>query len=74
MQTKPTAEKPLAGLKVIEMSTMITCAYAAMMLRSQGAQVIKVEPAQMGDPMRYVGSQKNGQSALFHNCNRWPLI
>ncbi|MBT5518230.1 MAG: CoA transferase [Rhodobiaceae bacterium] len=70
MQTKPTAEKPLAGLKVIEMSTMITCAYAAMMLRSQGAQVIKVEPAQMGDPMRYVGSQKNGQSALFHNCNR----
>jgi crotonobetainyl-CoA:carnitine CoA-transferase CaiB-like acyl-CoA transferase len=70
MQTKPTAEKPLAGLKVVEMSTMITCSLAAMVLRSQGAEVIKVEPVQMGDPMRYIGSQKNGQSALFHNCNR----
>ena len=30
MSTTPTAEKPLAGLKVVEMSTMITCALAAM--------------------------------------------
>ena len=70
MSTTPTVEKPLAGLKVVEMSTMITCALAAMMLRAQGAEVVKVEPVLMGDPMRYVGSQKNGQSALFHNCNR----
>ena len=66
----PTAEKPLAGLKVVEMSTMITCSLAAMMMRSQGAEVVKVEPVLMGDPMRYVGNMKNGQSALFHNCNR----
>ena len=70
MSDKPTAEKPLAGLRVVEMSTMITCSLAAMMMRSQGAEVVKVEPVLMGDPMRYVGSQKNGQSALFHNCNR----
>ena len=70
MSETPTAEKPLAGLKVVEMSTMITCSLAAMMMRSQGAEVVKVEPVLMGDPMRYVGSQKNGQSALFHNCNR----
>ncbi len=67
---KPTAEKPLAGLKVVEMSTMITCSLAAMMMRSQGAEVVKVEPVLIGDPMRFVGSMKNGQSALFHNCNR----
>ena len=70
MSITPTAEKPLAGLKVVEMSTMITCSLAAMMLRAQGAEVVKVEPVLMGDPMRYVGSMKNGQSALFHNCNR----
>ena len=70
MSNKPTAEKPLAGLKIVEMSTMITCSLAAMMMRAQGAEVIKVEPVLMGDPMRYLGSQKNGQSALFHNCNR----
>ena len=70
MREQPTAEKPLAGLKVVEMSTMITCSLAAMMMHAQGAEVIKVEPVLMGDPMRYVGSMKNGQSALFHNCNR----
>ena len=70
MSKTPTAEKPLAGLKVVEMSTMITCSLAAMMMRSQGAEVVKVEPVLMGDPMRYVGNMKNGQSALFHNCNR----
>ena len=70
MNAKPTAEKPLTGLKVVEMSTMITCSLAAMMMRAQGAEVVKVEPVLMGDPMRYVGSMKNGQSALFHNCNR----
>lgn len=70
MSAKPTAEKPLTGLKVVEMSTMITCSLAAMMMRAQGAEVVKVEPVLMGDPMRYVGSMKNGQSALFHNCNR----
>ena len=51
------------------MSTMITCSLA-MMMRAQGAEVVKVEPVLMGDPMRYVGGMKNGQSALFHNCNR----
>ena len=58
MSAKPTAEKPLAGLKVVEMSTMITCSLAAMMMRAQGAEVVKVEPVLMGDPMRYVGSHE----------------
>ena len=65
-----TAQQPLAGLEVLELSTMVTCSLSAMMLRAQGAKVIKIEPPLMGDPMRYLGSQKNGVSALFHNCNR----
>ncbi|MYK84701.1 MAG: CoA transferase, partial [Gammaproteobacteria bacterium] len=36
----------------------------------QGASVIKVEPVELGDPMRYLGSSKGGISALFANCNR----
>lgn len=62
--------KPLDGLTVIELSTMITASFAAMMLGEQGARVIKVEPIDMGDPMRYIGMQKGGQSALFAGCNR----
>ena len=66
----PSAQQPLAGVKIIELSTMITCAVAAMMLSGQGAEVIKVEPPVIGDPGRLIGTQKNGVSAFFHNCNR----
>ncbi len=62
--------KPLDGIQVLELSTMITASFAAMMLAEQGATVIKVEPIDLGDPMRYIGSTKGGISALFANCNR----
>lgn len=62
--------KPLEGIRVLEFSTMITASFAAMMLAEQGADVIKVEPIELGDPMRYLGSAKGGFSALFANCNR----
>ena len=68
--SKPSASQPLEGIKVIELSNMITCSLAAMTMASQGAQVIKVEPPQMGDKMRPLGTQKNGVSGFFHNCNR----
>ena len=62
--------KPLEGVNVLEFSTMITASFAAMMLAEQGARVIKVEPLELGDPMRFLGSSKGGISALFANCNR----
>ena len=62
--------KPLEGVTVIELSTMITASFAAMMLAEQGARVIKIEPVEMGDPMRYFGDSKGGVSGLFANCNR----
>lgn len=70
MTCEPTATQPLRGVEVIELSTMVTCSLAAMTLRGQGAEVIKVEPVKGGDPMRKLGSQKAGTSGLFHNCNR----
>jgi crotonobetainyl-CoA:carnitine CoA-transferase CaiB-like acyl-CoA transferase len=62
--------KPLEGITVIELSTMITASFATMMMAEQGARVIKVEPLEVGDPMRYFGSGKGGISSLFANCNR----
>ena len=64
------ATQPLAGIKVVEFSTMITASLATMMFAQQGADVIKVEPPGIGDPMRWLGSQKGGISGLFHNCNQ----
>ena len=60
---------PLSGVRVVEFSTMITASFAAMILAEQGADVIKVEP-EAGDPMRRIGSQRPGMSALFANCNK----
>ncbi len=64
------AMQPLEGIKVLEFSTMVTASLAAMMMGEQGASVIKVEPIELGDPMRFLGSGKGGISALFANCNR----
>ncbi len=68
--TDATPTQPLAGIRVIEFSTMVTASLATMMFAQQGADVIKVEPPGIGDPMRWLGSQKAGISGLFHNCNR----
>jgi crotonobetainyl-CoA:carnitine CoA-transferase CaiB-like acyl-CoA transferase len=62
--------KPLEGITVLEFSTMITASFAAMMMAEQGARVIKVEPTDQGDPMRYIGASKGAISGLFANCNR----
>ena len=62
--------KPLENITIIELSTMITASLAAMMLAEQGATVIKVEPVDSGDPLRYIGSSRGGISGLFANCNR----
>lgn len=62
--------KPLDGIKVIEISTIITASLSAMMLADQGAEVIKIEQTGFGDPLRYLGTQKGGVSAIFANVNR----
>ena len=67
---KSSSSKPLKGIKVLEFSNMRTCSLAAMTMASQGAEVIKVEPPEGGDKMRRLGTQKNGVSGFFHNCNR----
>lgn len=61
---------PLSGVRVIEMSNMVTASLSAMMLGGQGAEVIKIEPLGIGDKLRWFGSQKKGISGVFNNCNR----
>ena len=63
------SQLPLADIKVIEFSTMITASLSSKMLAELGAEVIKCEPLAVGDIMRYIGTEKNGMSALFANCN-----
>ena len=66
-------DKPLQGIKILELSSIVTASLATMILCDQGAEVIKVEPTGSGDSMRYLGTQKGGFSAIFANCNRGKL-
>lgn len=43
---------PLHGLRVIEMGTLIAGPFAARLLAEFGAEVIKIEPPDGGDPLR----------------------
>ena len=44
--------KVLEGVRVVELGTMITAPLAGMMLADLGAEVIKIENPQGGDPFR----------------------
>jgi crotonobetainyl-CoA:carnitine CoA-transferase CaiB-like acyl-CoA transferase len=61
---------PLDGVKVVDMSVMISGPLAAMMLADQGAAVVKVESPGLGDIMRYLGTSKGGMTGIFLNNNR----
>lgn len=61
---------PLTGIKVVDLSVMISGPLAAMMLADQGADVIKVESPGIGDMMRHLGSSKGGMTGIFTLHNR----
>ena len=60
---------PLNGLKVVDLTSMVSGPVAAMMLADQGASVIKVEPLH-GEQMRHLGPPVNGLPPTFFSCNR----
>ena len=43
---------PLAGIKVVELGQLIAGPYAARLLAEFGADVVKIEPPGIGDPLR----------------------
>ncbi|MGD9500884.1 MAG: CaiB/BaiF CoA transferase family protein [Methyloceanibacter sp.] len=61
---------PLSGVRIIDLTTMISGPWATMILGDQGADVIKVEPPGRGDHVRSLGHRRNGLSAMFLNVNR----
>jgi crotonobetainyl-CoA:carnitine CoA-transferase CaiB-like acyl-CoA transferase len=61
---------PLAGIRIVDMTTMLSGPWAAMILADQGADVVKVELPGVGDHVRSLGNQRAGMSAMFLNINR----
>lgn len=61
---------PMQGVRILDLSAIVSGPMATMVLADQGADVIKVEPPRLGDLARYVGPGKGRISALFAGCNR----
>lgn len=61
---------PLAGMRIIDLTSMLSGPWATMILADQGADVIKVEMPGQGDHTRTGGNRSNDMAASFLNLNR----
>ncbi|SIR56925.1 formyl-CoA transferase [Aromatoleum tolulyticum] len=62
--------KPLAGIKVIELGTLIAGPFAARILGEFGAEVIKIESPDGGDPLRKWRKLYEGTSLWWYLQSR----
>jgi len=60
---------PLAGIRVLDLSTMMAGPYAATLLGDLGADVIKVE-SHYGDESRHLGPARDGERSAYLSLNR----
>ena len=64
-----TQDKPLRGMRVIEMGQLIAGPFTGSVLGYFGAEVIKIEPI-TGDPVRYWRLTENNTSYWWHSVSR----
>lgn len=60
---------PLAGLRVVEMGSLIAGPFCGQLLGDLGAEVIKLEPPGKGDPMRQWGQAVDAERSYW-----WTVI
>ena len=60
----------LDGIRVVDLTRILAGPFCSMFLADLGAEVIKIEDPQEGDPIRSQGEQRNGYSLYFANFNR----
>ena len=69
---------PLKGVKVLDLTSMVSGPVGAMILADQGAEVIKVEPVS-GELVRHMAATHNGVNPVFFpvigekNLSHWIL-
>jgi crotonobetainyl-CoA:carnitine CoA-transferase CaiB-like acyl-CoA transferase len=61
--------RPLTGIRVIEMGQLLAGPFCGQLLADFGAEVIKLEDPERGDPMREWGREKPHGLSLW-----WPVV
>ncbi|HYH73190.1 MAG TPA: CoA transferase [Nocardioides sp.] len=69
MTTSRPVAGPLDGIRVLEAGQLLAGPFAGQLMGDLGADVIKVEPPGVGDPMRQWGREKAGGNSLW-----WPVV
>ena len=60
----------LQGIRVVDLSRILSGPFCSMFLADMGAEVIKIEAVDDGDPVRKQGVMRNGFSLYFASFNR----
>jgi formyl-CoA transferase len=68
--TQATKPLPLAGVRVVEMGALIAGPFAGKTLGDFGAEVIKIEPPDVGDPLRSWRTPEGTTSVWWHVQSR----
>jgi len=63
----PEATGPLAGVKIVDMSTVVLGPFATLILADLGAEVIKIENGK-GDVMRHAGAAPTPAMGPIFTC------
>ena len=69
-ETTETGGRPLDGVRVIDLSRVMSGPFCTAMLADLGAEVIKIEMPGVGEDSRHLGPFQDGESAYFMLLNR----
>ncbi len=61
---------PYQGVRIVDLTSMLSGPWATTILADQGAEVTKIEALGDGDHVRSLGNQRGGMSSMFLNINR----
>ena len=61
---------PLQGIRVLDLTRVLSGPFCTLQLADMGAEVIKIERPKIGDDSHFFGPFKNGESGYFIMLNR----